>query len=156
MLAGLMGCAGPGRGPDPFNATYFIEGKAVSLHDGRSEIAINPGSATKVRTFVLGEPVAGDLEGDGEPDAALILVQDPGGSGTFYYVAVAVAQGGRSTGTNAVLLGDRIAVDGLTIADGVITVRYKGRESHDPMSARPEVEKSLSLVLDNGKLISRN
>ena len=156
VLAGLVACAGPVGNSDPLNATYTIEGKEISLRDGRSETPISRDSATKVRTFVSGKPVPGDLDGDGVQDAALILVHDPGGSGTFYYVAGAIDQGGRYRGTHAVLIGDRISVDGLSIADGVVTVHYKDRRAHEPMSMRPSAEKTLSLFLDNDKLISRN
>jgi hypothetical protein len=39
----------------------------------------------------------------------LLITHDPGGSGTFYYVAAAINVNKRYQGTNAVLLGDRIA-----------------------------------------------
>ena len=51
------------------------------------EVADAPDSATKIRTLIAGDMVEGDIDGDGDKDAALILVHDPGGSGTFYYVA---------------------------------------------------------------------
>lgn len=72
-------------GLDPLNATYRIEGQPIALVDGHHESPAAPGSATKVRTAVWKQPVFGDLDGDGDEDAALLLIHDPGGSGTFYY-----------------------------------------------------------------------
>ncbi|MBW1864721.1 MAG: hypothetical protein JRI64_03570 [Deltaproteobacteria bacterium] len=72
---------------DPLNATYVVEGQIIRLIDGRSETEAVPGSATKVITSVFGKPVYGNIDGEGDVDAVLILTYDPGGSGTFYYVA---------------------------------------------------------------------
>ncbi|MEE4263993.1 MAG: hypothetical protein V2I56_14985, partial [Desulfobacteraceae bacterium] len=90
-------------------AVYTIEKRDIHLISGRAEVPVAPGSAINITTTVFGEPVYGDLNGDGRDDAALFLVYDPGGSGTFYYVATAITRDGIFQGTNAVLLGDRIA-----------------------------------------------
>jgi len=63
---------------DPLNATYYIEGNAVRLQDGRSEMAITPHSTATIKTAVYGKTVYGDLDGDGHEDAAIFLVHDPG------------------------------------------------------------------------------
>ena len=73
------------------NNTYLIENQAVPLVNGRAEFQATPGSAIKITTEVFGKPAFGDLNQDGRDDAALFLVHDPGGSGTFYYVAAAIA-----------------------------------------------------------------
>ncbi|MBW1939638.1 MAG: hypothetical protein JRI67_12950, partial [Deltaproteobacteria bacterium] len=82
------------------NAAYAIEGQEISLRNGYSEIALGPASAAKIRTPVFGKSVRDDLDGDGDEDAALILVYDPGGSGTFYYLAAAVNLDGLYRGTS--------------------------------------------------------
>jgi len=126
--------------PDPLSAGYEIEGREIFLQNGRSEMAIAPDSATKIRTFVSETAVHGDLDSDGDDDAALLLVHDPGGSGIFYYVAVARNINGQYRGTNAVRLGDRIVPRDLQIGNGVIVARYAKRGSHEPMSIAPSVE----------------
>jgi len=141
-----------GRASDPLNGTYVIEGEDVTLQDGRSEKALGPDSATKVRTFVIGDMVAGDLDGDGDEDRALILVHDPGGSGTFYYVAVAERMNGGYRGTNAMLLGDRIRTKDLRVLNGLVVVTYAIRGADEPMSTAPSVEVLLTIALDEGKL----
>ena len=96
---------------DPLNATYLIDGKQVTLKNGVSEQAVAPGSASKEVVRVFGAPQKGDLDGDGIDDYAMLISQDAGGSGTFYYVAVGLADesSGKVLGTNSILLGDRIA-----------------------------------------------
>jgi hypothetical protein len=50
-----------------------------------------PGSATNSRTQDFDAPVFGDLDDDGDDDAASWLVQQPGGSGTYATVFVTIA-----------------------------------------------------------------
>ena len=71
--------------PGPYDATYMIDGKSVTLKDGVSIIDAAPGSISKITTRVFGNEVRQDLDGDGRDDVAFILTQDGGGSGTFYY-----------------------------------------------------------------------
>jgi hypothetical protein len=141
-----------GSASNPLNAIYAIEGNKITLQKGRSEVAIAPDSAVKIRTFVLGDVVEDDLDGDGDKDAALFLVHDPGGSGTFYYVAVAENLNGRYRGTNGVGLGDRISPKDLKIRNGVVVATYATRRPHDPMSTAPSVEALAYIAFDKGKL----
>jgi hypothetical protein len=138
---------------DPLNATYLIEGQAVRLIDGSREVAAAPGSATQIRTAVLDQPVYGDMNGDGDKDAALLLTHDPGGSGTFYYVAAAINVNGRYQATNTVLLGDRIAPLDITIRSGTVVVKYADHRLEEPMSTAPSVNKTTVIILKKNKLI---
>ncbi|MGB3097482.1 MAG: Gmad2 immunoglobulin-like domain-containing protein [Candidatus Deferrimicrobiaceae bacterium] len=144
--------SGDGDAADPRNATYTFEGRRIPLRNGRHETEAGPGSAAKVVTAVLGEPAVGDLEGDGDEDAVLFLVHDPGGSGTFYYIAASINEGGRYRGTDAVLLGDRISSQRIRIRNGVVTVDYADRHTGEPMAAPPSVGKSKVLTLRDGRL----
>jgi hypothetical protein len=140
----------------PKNATYVIGGKEVTLVDGRSEQEIVPGSATKTITTMFGEPVYGDMDADGDEDAGVLLVQDPGGSGTFYYAAVALNDGATYTGTSAVLLGDRIAPQTSGIARFIFTVNYAERAPGESMTARTSVGVSKFLTFTGEALIEAN
>lgn len=123
----------------PENATYTIDGEIYTLINGRSEKEI-PGSATTIKTELFGEPTYGDLNNDGIDDAAVVLVQDPGGSGTFYYAAVALqGTNGSYVGTNAILLGDRIAPQTLEIRSGMFIANYAERRLEEPMSVSPSI-----------------
>ena len=135
-------------GTDPRNATYRIESKEIPLVDGQFETRPAPGSATKEKTRVFGEPEFGDLDGDGIEDAAIVLVHDPGGSGMFYYLAAALQRNGMYLGTNAVLLGDRVAPRTISIRNGVIAANYADRRAEEPMAASPSVAKSMYLTVE--------
>ena len=143
----------PDNAPDPLNAAYGIGGKVIMLRDGSSTLPAAPGSAMKIRTSVWGRPVVADLDSDGDEDAALILVFDPGGSGTFYRAAVAVNADGGFRGTNTVLLGDRIIPVDIRIRNGLIIIDYKDRPPGAPFSASPSVMRTTALEFQNGKLV---
>ena len=104
-------------------------------------------------TKMFGVPVVGDLDGDKDSDAAVMLVDTPGGTGTFYYIAAAINTGHGYQGTNAILLGDRIAPQTMEIRDGVIIANYADRKPDEPFSADPSVGKSLYAKVVDGKLV---
>lgn len=134
---------------------YTIEGKEVLLTDGYAEVETAPGSASKTVTKYFGNEAMGDLNGDGSPDVAFLLTQDGGGSGTFYYVVVALRKGAGYVGTNAVLLGDRIAPQTTEIHDGVLVVNYADRGPDEPMTAKPTIGVSSYLHVEGG-ILSEN
>ena len=164
VLAG--GCARSGESPPrvspaatqsgaattPESASYRIEGRVIALQNGRHDEPAAPGSAARSTATVWGKPVVADLDGDGDQDAVVIIATQPGGSGTFYYVAVAELDGGSYTGSAGVLLGDRIAPQSVTFADGVVTVDYAERRPGEPMSVPPSVATSKRFVYRNGVL----
>ncbi len=130
---------------DPLNATYIIEGTPVTLINGKS-------LANGVSTTAFGPPASGDLNGDGMSDAAIILMQNPGGSGTFFYAAAAINTPNGASGTNAIFLGDRIAPQNISIANGVIMANYADRKPGEPMSAQPSVGVTKYLRYDGSVL----
>jgi hypothetical protein len=96
------------------------------------------------------------MNGDGYDEIAYIVTKDPGGSGTFYYVAVLVSEEvGWNSDTPAVLLGDRIAPQTTEIRNGVLLVNFADRAPGEPFTARPSMGVSKYLVLDQGLLVDR-
>lgn len=142
-----------GPASSPLEATYLIGGEAVRLVDGHAEAAAAPGSAARVQTDVLGEPVHGDLDGDGDEDVALFLVHQPGGSGTFVYLAAAIHVDSGFVGTNAVLLGDRVFPQQVTVRNGIAFAEYADRRPGEPMAAVPTVPRTGHLTLEGGRLV---
>ena len=126
----------------------------VHLINGHFETRAAPGSATTISVSVFGMPLYDDLDHDGDDDAVLLMIYDPGGSGTFYYLAAAINHNGEYHGTPAVLLGDRITAHNVVIRNGVITFNYADRRPDEPMSSLPSIDKSIQLILINGKLSS--
>jgi len=136
----------------PESASYRIGGRVVALQDGKHEERAAPGSAARNTTIVWGTPVLADLDGDGDQDAVVIIESQPGGSGTFYYIAAAAFDAGRYVGSAAVLLGDRIAPQGVTVRNGVVTVDFSERRAGEPMSTPPSVGVSRRFVYRDGEL----
>lgn len=131
------------------NATYRIEGQSVTLINGRAEAATS--SAMKVTQY-FGNEATGDLNGDGISDIAFLLTQNAGGSGTFYYVVAALKTLDGYQGTDAVLLGDRIAPQSTEIKNGLLIVNYADRVLGESFAVPPSTGKSVTLKLDSTTL----
>lgn len=145
-LAVIIGCSYFFRLADkkavivnPQNSTYVINGQNVTFINGRAEQEVAPGSASKTVTLYFGNEAVGDFNGDGMQDTAFILTQTAGGSGTFYYVALALGSQNGVTGTNAIFLGDRIAPQSTNFLNGEIVVNYVERKFDEPMTEIPSV-----------------
>jgi hypothetical protein len=120
------------------NASFTIDGTPVTLVDGVSEVPI-PGSSSRTTTRYLGPEADGDLNGDGLEDLAFWISHDAGGSGTFYYVVVALGMVPGYKTTNAFFVGDRITPQSIQVrADAQeLHVNFVGRTSNAPMAAPP-------------------
>ena len=119
-------------------AEYLIDGKPVVLGTNGTQY--------------FGDEVFGDINGDGTPDVAFLFTDEPGGSGTFYYVAAAVKKGDAYTGTNAVFLGDRIAPQTIGMSNGLVAVNYAVRGDYEPMTSAPSIGTTKYLQFVNGTL----
>lgn len=152
VLAGVLftvirgGHSGPAVRPATENLAVTIGEQSFTLVNGVAEKEIAPGATETVK--VVGEPVIGDASGDGRPDTALLLADDAGGSGTFYYAVLAIDDGGSWRATNALPLGDRIRPEGIQYSDGQFVYRFLERQPDDPMTATPTVENTVPVRLD--------
>lgn len=139
---------------DAKNTSYIIEGVPVALTNGKAETQAFPGSpSSRITTTVFGDPTVGDLNGDGSADAAVILVQKTGGSGVFYYVAAALQTTDGMKGTNAILLGDRIAPQTLELNGEEVIANYADRNPGEPMTTNPSVGVSKYLKVEGMRLV---
>lgn len=97
----------------------------------------------------FGNEVEGDLDGDGDLDKAFLVTHQPGGSGTFFYLAGAINENGKYRGTNLMLIGDRIAPQTteyrmLEAPYGArVIINYADRAPGEPFTTQPSVGKSL-------------
>ncbi len=135
--------------PEISDLTITIDTQEFDMSDGVAVIPPSQGSATANTLRLIGVPVLGDSDGDGNPDAALLVQHDPGGSGTFYYAVVAINDGGSYRASNALLLGDRIEPRAVEFADGRFVYTYAERRPGDAMSERGTVEKSVTVTVDD-------
>lgn len=141
------------------DAEFMIDGQRVKLEDGVAETEAAPGSASTVVTRYFGNEVKTDLDGDGREDVAFILTQSTGGSGTFYYAVAALNTERGYVGSDAYLLGDRIAPQSTNLSQNpnhvrVVVFNYADRlpaqagAPGEPMTARPSVGTSVYLKID--------
>ncbi|GLQ95031.1 hypothetical protein [Dyella acidisoli] len=118
---------------NPANATYTIEGDTVTLVNGAHSQPAAPGSHTVHETrLIKGMQTCGEF--DGKPVVVVLLSDDPGGSGTFIYMA-AVGQDGHSY--PSVLLGDRVKPKSIVVEKDLIVVTYLDRAANEPMASSP-------------------
>lgn len=112
------------------NAEYRnlnTESGLVQLTDGKFEDA-EAGLAVTLADFYA----IGDINGDGADDAVVILVAETAGS-SFVSLAGLVADTSGHTPAGVVLLGDRVRVNELSVANGIVTVDYQRlRPTDDP------------------------
>ncbi len=134
------------------NGTYridlFEESRRVTLLNG----AFNQKQPEDFLMVSLIEYALGDLNGDGADDAAVILVANTGGSGSFFILAVMLNDGGKPRQAASTDLGDRVVVKSLAIQTGIITVRMKVHGPNDPACC-PTVHTSWHYRLVKNRLV---
>jgi len=115
-----------------YRSEWSAKGK-IKLNDGIYQEKIAPDSATELVIKLSDRIAFGDLNGDGAEDAAVILVSNPGGSGTFYELAAVINSNGNPQHAGSVFLGDRLKVEDISIRTGQIVVKMVTHQRSDPM-----------------------
>lgn len=133
------------------NARYYIGGpETVALKNGEfREGTIQNHNFSHVW---LERAAIGDLNGDGQEDAAVIVSQNAGGSGTFSYLNAVLNQGGSPEPVATRELGDRVVINTLQIKAGKI---YLDLVSHSPKDAmaQPTLRKVITYSLQGNNLV---
>jgi hypothetical protein len=137
--------------PDVENMNYIVGSESFILKDGKAEKDYVKGGAVKNKLSVFGEPVYGDLDNDGDVDAATYLVNDAGGSGTFYYGVLVMNNKGSFAATNAMFLGDRIDNTTLRIDDGHAVFGFNTTAGLDNKAKIPFIKKTVWVNYDKAK-----
>jgi len=123
------------------NAEYQSEWTAsgtAPLTDGEYSESIVPGAATKI-FVLLSDRMAFGRFVDNQQAAAVILITDPGGSGTFYYLAAVVEQEGELVNIATALLGDRVKIKSFAIVDEQIVLEMVTHGPDDPMCCPTQI-----------------
>lgn len=123
VLLLLVACAAPRPFPVDTLASLTYRGTEagpVTLVDGLWQgDPFEPDGATQPEvSLAAGDPALGDLDGDGHPDAAVVLAEVRGGSGILVYFAVVTQEDGEPRNVDTVLLGDRVGVNRFAIEAG--------------------------------------
>lgn len=133
---------------DPINTRFNINQSDIQLINGYAEQMTSSDTSSKITTQVWGEPKVSDLNADGQRDAVLILSQNTGGSGTFYYLVVAIREGNQYKGSKGVLLGDRIQPQKIKVVANRVTVEFLERFKGQPYTTSPSVLTKQKVVYD--------
>ena len=125
--------------------SMFTQSGSAPLVDSEYREPAAPGSATEIVVLLTEHVTFGQL-GDGQRVAAAILVTNPGGSGTFYDLALVAEQDGQPVNIATTLLGDRVQINRLVIKNGELVVDMIASGPDDPMCCpTQEVERTYSL-----------
>ncbi len=117
----------------------LVDSGVARLVHGRFAEPAAPGGAGVVEVTLGAQRAEGDLDGDGVPDAAAILVASGGGTGNFRYLAAALNRAGAPRAVPAVLVGDRVLITGLAIEAGTIVVRFLDHAPGQALADSPSV-----------------
>ena len=123
---------------DPLNANYYIDGIVYTLINGSLEQQID--DSDTLNKFKLTEfKASGDINKDGTDDTAVLLTNDAGENGVFYYIGI-LTSGPNAIIENTYFLGDRIVVKSINFVDGNFEVTYLDRDSETSFDQPPTIE----------------
>jgi heat shock protein HslJ len=108
------------------NARYQLPGQeAFTLQDGRwqGEPFVAGGASAPSAGLLADFYLRGDLNGDGNDEAVVLLYTSSGGSGTFDFLAVIGRDSnGQAQSQAFAALGDRVTIRDAEIQDGILVV----------------------------------
>jgi len=117
------------------NTTYtteWTESGLAPLVDGEYREPIAPDSATELVVSLTDYLVAGEIGTAGQA-SAVILVTQPGGSGSFYDLAVVAKINGEPNNLATIFIGDRVLINNIFIENGEVVLDMIIHGSEDPM-----------------------
>jgi hypothetical protein len=138
------------------NFTYDL-GENASVDDGRVPLVggrwTDPSEGGSTFTLLPIHAI-GDLDRDGNADAAGILLEGTTGTGSFYYLFALANRGGKAEQLGPPeWLGDRSVIQRLTIdRRGIITVRFVTHKDSDPLCC-PTLKIEDRFRIEDGKLV---
>ncbi len=161
----LVGCSDGGPKPTAMTLMQALpscefqcewtDGGVARLTDGVYTEPATPDSSTELTVRLTEWFGVGDLDADGDVDAAAVLSTDPGGSGTFYDLVAVVSQRDGPKHVATAALGDRVLVEAVRVANGWVTVDLLTHASEDAMSAPSVPLKQTYRLIDDELLLMR-
>jgi hypothetical protein len=114
------------------NAEYRLPDLGTfRLRDGQFEYSYGSG-ATQVNKVGFLQAARGDLDGDGQADAAVTLWATTGGSGIFIYLVAILNEAGSPRQVAADMVGDRVQIQQMSVQGEKIAVVAKAFAKDDP------------------------
>jgi heat shock protein HslJ len=117
------------------NTTYtseWTESGLAPLVDGEYHEPIAPDSATEIVVTLTDFLVAGEIGTSGQA-AAVVLVTQPGGSGSFYDLAIVAKINSEPVNIATTFVGDRVQINAISIDNGEIVLDMTIHGPEDPM-----------------------
>jgi len=133
-------------------SSQFASSGIARLQDGIFKEPAAPNSASQVLIQLADLFQQGDLDADGNPDAAVLIFSNSGGSGTFVDLAAVLQSPDGPRHAASALLGDRVKVQSIDIDNGIISVRMLTHGADDPMCC-PTLEVTRQYQLQPGGLV---
>lgn len=139
----LVGCQSVPGGQEPKECTqkaptsHLVEGESLAIDHPQLTLML---------------AARGDLDGDGIEEVADVVVHQPGGSGSFYYLSVNKGLSCGFAPMPAVFLGDRIALDAMEVTGQRLTVTFRDRDESEPMVSPPTRLNRWRFLLEEGEL----
>jgi heat shock protein HslJ len=139
---------------DLMNATYSgLYEDPLTLTDGlyEGEQFVEGDPARPSLQYVEGRELFGDLDGDGDEDAFVFLVERGGGTAAFTYVAAQLNQNGQPVDAGALMVEDRTQVIAETIDNGEVILDITTLGPGD-VDCCPSHKTRRVYVLESGRL----
>lgn len=136
------------------NATYhlaFDPTRTMRLVNGAASDGSDLEGTMQLSTTLLDSIGRGTLP-DGRADAAVVLVTNAGGTGSFYDLALMADSSGTPVNVASVGLGDRVVIKAMRLNRDSVAVTLVTQGPKDPMCC-PTLEATRHFVLDGGRLI---
>lgn len=145
----------PGISPEQVRNSEYQLGlldqiRVVQLVDGRY-LEGAPGSETYLSVSVTDFIARGDLNGDGENEAAAIVTETYGGSGSFVFLVVFRYLNDEPVFLTSIFIDDQPLFNELAIQDGEIFVDVAVHDTDDPTCC-PSIETKRSYFLNGVNL----
>jgi len=137
------------------NTSYlneFAKSGGVLLDGGMYHEPVAEGSATELVVMLTTYAAFGDVTGEETENAAVVLISQPGGSGSFYDLAVLSKQDEALTNLARIQLGDRVQIQSLDIKNKEVVVEMLTQGVDDPMCCPTQFVRNY-FGLENGELV---
>ena len=142
------------------NAEYHLpllgdQDTPIRLVDGTGTLIYGEGATERETVSLVDDAVAfGDLDGDGNADAAVVVYTSGGGSGAFIYLVAVLDRDGVPSQAGRAYLGDRVRVESLSISDGRVRAQILAHGPGDGLCC-PSMRTTSTFTLREGGLIQQ-
>ena len=163
LLSGVLACCGTatagqmagGHAAELGGITIRLSqfpSRAVTLKNGEYREPVAPGSATEMIVKLTDKRAFGKV--NGREAAAIIIINDAGGSGTFSDLALLLKRPVGWVNIDTVLLGDRVMVHDVSIKKDEILVTLKAHGPGDALCC-PTKEQTIRFRVISDHLVAQ-